>query len=114
MRTRDWSNPGFTLIEIMIVVAIIGLILAIAIPNFNRYRLYAQQQLCIENLSQIDNAKQQWALEKGMKDGDVPTETDLSGANGWLKAWPTCPAGGIYSINAIGAVPTCTVANHTY
>ncbi|MHB8521483.1 MAG: prepilin-type N-terminal cleavage/methylation domain-containing protein [Limisphaerales bacterium] len=114
MRIRDQNKPGFTLIEIMIVVSIIGLLIAIAIPNFLRTRLYAQTQMCISNLSQLDSAKQQWALEAGKTDGDVPTVTDLAGPDRWLKKMPDCPAGGTYGLNAIGAKATCSFLNHTY
>jgi general secretion pathway protein G len=113
MRATKKSPAGFTLIEIMIVVVIIGLLLAMAIPNYNRYRLYAQTQLCIENLSQIENAKQQWALEAGKNEGDIPTETDLVGIDRWLQKMPVCPAAGTYSFNAIGTNATCSVVGHT-
>jgi prepilin-type N-terminal cleavage/methylation domain-containing protein len=114
MHARNQSTPGFTLIEIMIVVAIMGSVLAIAIPNFLRTRLYAQTQLCIENISQIESAKQQWALEAGKTETDVPTVSDLAGPDRWMKNMPACPAGGTYSLNALGTKTVCTIANHTY
>ena len=64
-------DAGFTLIEIMIVVAIIGLLAAIAIPNFVKARTTSQQNACINNLRQYDGAVQQWVLENKKQSSDT-------------------------------------------
>src|SRR5438445_12669066 len=70
-------QAGFTLVEIMIVVAIIVLWAAIAIPNFVRERQTSQTNACINNLRQIDGAKQQWALENGQQGSATPAGSAL-------------------------------------
>jgi len=108
------SMAGFTMVEIMIVVAIIGLLAAIAIPNFVRARASSQANACINNLHQIDGAVTEWALEHGKKTGD-PAPSLASDLTPYLKlnvnnAIPGCPVGGTYSMNNVGAIPqvTCT------
>ena len=73
MKIISHKSRGFTLVEIMIVVAIIGLLAAIAIPNFIRARQTSQTNACINNLRIIDAAKQQWGLETGQQNTATPT-----------------------------------------
>ncbi len=90
-------------------VAVVGALSAIAIPNFVKARETAQRNACINNLRQIDAAKQQWALEKGKQATDVPTWDYIKP---YLYKIPQCPAGGTYTINAVGERPTCSVPGH--
>jgi prepilin-type N-terminal cleavage/methylation domain-containing protein len=104
---------GFTLVEILIVVAILGILLGLALPAFLKSRTNARKQVCIENLAQIESAKQLWGVEKGKKTGDVPSDDELIGPNNYIKVKPSCPAAGIYSFNGIGANATCTIDGHS-
>ena len=102
------KNGAFTLVEIMIVVAIIGLLAAIAIPNFVKARTASQKNACIANLKQIDGAKATWALEQKKNTTDTPVDTDLFGATSYIRDKPSCPGGGTYALNDVGSKPTCT------
>jgi len=109
MKTRTSRSGGFTLVEIMIVVAIIGLLAAIAIPNFIRARTTAQMNACINNLRQIDGAVQQWALESKAAANASPGFTDISS---YLKNSVICPSGGTsfatsYTLQGVTGKPLC-------
>lgn len=109
------SRRGFTLVEIMIVVAILGLLITIAVPNFIKTRNNAQKQICIENLSQIESAKQIWGVEVGRTYGDLPNDNELFGPTAYMKEKPKCPAssGADYRVNPIGTTASCEIPGHT-
>ena len=111
---------GFTLVEIMIVVAIIGLLAAIAVPNFVQARQQAQTNACINNLRLIDAAKQQWAIVNGALPTAAPTVAQL---DPYVKGtWVTnmlCPMDNTAAydagLNAVNVPPVCAnfnVATH--
>jgi Tfp pilus assembly protein PilE len=94
----------------MIVVAVIGLLAAIAIPNFVKARSVSQRKACIANLRQIDTAKAAWALEEKKTVADTPADADLFGTASYIRDKPECPANGVYTLNAVDSRPTCSLA----
>jgi prepilin-type N-terminal cleavage/methylation domain-containing protein len=117
MKINTSRKAGFTLVEIMIVVAIIGLLAAIAIPNFVKARTASQRNACMANLKQIDGAKASWALEQKKNNADVPVTTDIYGNTCFIRTEPLCPAGGTYTLGAVDTRVICSLSTsmtHTY
>jgi prepilin-type N-terminal cleavage/methylation domain-containing protein len=110
--TRRSDIKGFTLVEIMIVVAIIGLLAAIAIPNFITARARGSATACINSLRQMDAAKHQWALETKQSVSAAPTDGDLFGPTLFMKVKPVCPAGGQYDLRTVGETTLCDQPGH--
>ena len=109
---RVFRKTGFTLIEIMIVVAILGIVIAIAASTWIRQREISQLRVCQENLTKINGAKQQWALENNKPATAEPAWDDLvtPDGGGYLKMMPKCPASGTYTLNTVNENATCSVS----
>src|SRR5581483_2949645 len=106
------AHKGFTLVEIMIVVLIIGILLAIAVPNFIKARESSRAKSCVANLKQIESAKEQWAMDTKAAPNATPTAANLYGATAYLKTTPDCPGGGTYTIGDMATRPTCSIGNN--
>ncbi len=112
----------------MIVVLIIGILLAIAVPSFISARETGRAKACVANLSQINSAKTQCIMDNKLAagsaaafsvDGVTPTAagpngtfqlTGVGGSVNYLRSVPACPSGGYYAPGGVSAAPTCSVA----
>ena len=112
MKRFNKRQRGFTLVEIMIVVLIIGILMAIAVPDFIQARTTSRRQTCIANLKQIDSAKEQFAMDTKKDTGAAVVQADLVNAStttpGYIKSFPVCPSSGAYTIGNVGTNPSCS------
>jgi prepilin-type N-terminal cleavage/methylation domain-containing protein len=109
MKNKQLNRRGFTLVEIMIVVAIIGLLAAIAIPNYKLARDRSRMTSCVTNLHRIDGAIQEWAMESRKQSGEHVTYDDIKV---YMRNAVLCPSGGTtfgdsYEISSVDSLPTC-------
>jgi prepilin-type N-terminal cleavage/methylation domain-containing protein len=118
MKSKELRVQGFTLVEMMIVVALIGLLSVIAIPNWVHARTTSQASACINNLREIWGATQQWALDNRQGANTTVTPEEILP---YLKNAVVCPAGGAaatfgssYTLTTVGSLPTCRVVPATH
>ncbi len=110
MKTKP--RNAFTLLEIMIVVAIIGLLATIAIPNVKHAIDESRKKACLVNRKNIDGAKLAWSLDHRQPPEAVPTDQDLFGENTYIEHKPDCPAGGEYALKAVREKCSCSIPVH--
>ena len=109
-KATNHARRGFTLVEIMMVITLIGLLASIAIPSFVNARTKSRTNACINNLRQLNSAKDQWAMENAKTETDSVTLPDVAP---FIKGGvPICPASGTYQFTVVRTGATCTVTGH--
>ncbi len=98
------TNKGYTLVEVIIVVGIIGLLAILALPNFFKARDVAKKNICIANMKQLQGGFELWALEEDKEMDDTPLVTDI--VPDYVKKWPKC-SGVSYETFSLGEGPSC-------
>lgn len=102
-----------TVLNSIALILLLALAL-IVIPNFIKARESSARSSCPANLKTIDAVKATWALENKKTQPDTPTDAELFGDDKYLREKPTCPKGGVYTINPVGSKPACTIPGHTF
>jgi prepilin-type N-terminal cleavage/methylation domain-containing protein len=108
------NESAFTLLEIMIVVTLIGVLAAVAIPSFTQSVARTQARACMANLKTIDMAKAEWMVAAQKQADEVPSDADLFGDGKPLRDKPTCPSGGTYDLRRASEKPVCSVRGHAF
>lgn len=105
------ASFGFSLIELAIVVAVLGVIAVIAMPNLFSARKTAEDKICIANLKTIVHAKEQWGFDNGKKETEEPNYNDIKPYLTRTQTQNICPIGGKYTIGALNEDPSCEYGN---
>jgi prepilin-type N-terminal cleavage/methylation domain-containing protein len=101
------GRAGFTLLEMTLVVLIIGVLMAIAIPAFVSTRERSRTRACVSNMRHIQDAKERWAMEYKMTGAATPSQSDL--VPNYVKTYPECPGGGDYTTGTVSESVRCSV-----
>lgn len=102
------KNRAFTIIEVMIVVMVIGILMAIAVPNWIRARERSRTESCYANMREIEHAKQRFAIENKLS-GTAPVSAAEIAPEFLKNAMPLCPSAGTYTIGTVDATPSCSI-----
>ena len=105
---KTTRRSGFTLLEIMMAVTIIGFLAGLTIPAFMKSRRTTQAARCVTNMGQIEAAKEQWSMENFADIGSPCDSTDITVY--FKKGFPVCPGSGVYTVNPIGSNVVCSIA----
>lgn len=103
-------QAGLSLIELAIVVAVLGVMAMIALPNLFSSRKTAEDKVCISNLRAIKHAKEKWGFDKKKQPADIPTYNDIKEYLAKSTQLSICPIGGKYTLGALNEDPTCEYA----